>query len=323
MPRWMKRLSGLLLLSLFLSIESSPILEAEESFAEQQHQRLRAEFASVSGWLEEQSAPYSADALDALDWLMKTAFNQGWYAEVKPIVAAVEAADAVPENLQQATGKMKLLGLAAEKESEAALQMFLDHLKTIRIRQPNDTLELAYALSAQFQINGDYAAAREVYRRMIDAFFLNEQVRVICERRQAKLLLAGETAPELTAGEFQLSAQHGQYVLIDFWATNCAPCLIDLPHLKSVARRFRGDSFQIVGVSFDTDATFLDSFRKRQRIDWPTPLLENVNSEARESYRVITIPSTFVVDPEGKIVLVDGQARDVALLLEQKLNKGS
>ncbi|MBD3672262.1 MAG: TlpA family protein disulfide reductase [Planctomycetaceae bacterium] len=308
-----------LMLSLILAGGSSSILRASDSFAEQQHRQLRAQFESTSAWFQQQTTPYSADALDGLDWLLKTAFTQGWYADLKPVLSAVEEEASLTENLRKEAAKLELLGLAAEDSSEGALQGYVDHLKTIRIRQPNDTLELAYALSAQFQINGDYSAAREVYRRTIDAFFLNEQVRVICERRQAKLLLAGESAPELTAGELKLSDQRGKYVLIDFWATNCAPCLIDLPHLKSVARRFQGESFQILGVSFDTDVTFLNDFRNRQRIDWPTPLLESVNSKARENYRVVTIPSTFLVDPEGKIVLVDGQARDVALLLEQRL----
>lgn len=308
-------------LGLMLVLSSTSILTADDTFAEKQHRQLREQFGSVSDWFQEQAQPFSPDALDALDWLMKTAVEQGWYAEVKPIIEKTEGVEGLPENLQKSTTKLKLFGLAAEQDSKAAMQMFVDHLKTVRIRQPNDTLELAYALSSQFQIHGDYPAAREVYRRMIDAFFLNEQVRIICERRQAKLLLAGEPAPELTAGDLKLSEMRGKFVLVDFWATNCAPCLIDLPHLKSVARRFRGDAFQIVGISFDTDKTFLDDFRKRQRIDWPTPLLENTNSDARENYRVITIPSTFVIDPEGTIVLVDGSARDVALLLEQELGK--
>jgi|GEM_PF-1550447 thiol-disulfide isomerase/thioredoxin len=295
--------------------------EETESFSESAHQNHHDHFTRMMEWFSQQSSPYSNDALDGLEWLLETGIEQGWYAELMPLTDHPELKKGLQTALQKKVQSARILGLAAEQKPEESLGLFVDHLKTVRIRQPNDTLALAYALSAQFQINEDYTAAREVYRRTIDAFFLNEQVRTICERRRAKLLLAGGEAPALMAGDQSLSDLRGKYVLIDFWATNCAPCLIDLPHLRSVSRRYSGDKFQILGISFDTEPSIVKEFKQRHRIDWATPLLENSSPEAREQYRVITIPSTFVVDPAGRIVLVDGQARDVQLLLEQKLDK--
>jgi len=297
------------------------ITEAADSFAQRSHDQLHRRFITTMAWWKKHPQPYSHDAVDALEWLLKNAIEQGWSAELAPALDRDNLKQNIHPLLWKKVKQVKILALAANEKSEQSLQQFIDHLKTVRIRQPNDTLSLAYALSAQFQINGDYAAAREVYRRTIDAFFLNEQVRTLCERRQAKLLLAGETAPDFTAGEQSLKDLRGKYVLVDFWATNCAPCLMDLPHLREVSRRFSGDQFQILGISFDTDADFVSEFKQRYRIDWPTPLLENSSQNVRDQYRVVTIPSTFVIDPEGKIVLVDGQARDVALFLKKHLQQ--
>ncbi|MDG2391815.1 MAG: TlpA disulfide reductase family protein [Planctomycetaceae bacterium] len=292
-----------------------------ESYAESQHQNLHDQFTRTLDWFGQQSSPYSNDTLDGLEWLLDTGIEQGWYSELTLLVNQSKLEEGLQTALQKKVQSVRILGFASEQKPEESLRFFVDHLKTVRIRQPNDTLALAYALSAQFQINGDYTAAREVYRRTIDAFFLNEQVRTICERRRAKLLLAGEEAPALMAGDQALSDLRGKYVFIDFWATNCAPCIIDLPHLRSVSRRYSGDQFQILGISFDTEPSIVEEFKQRHRIDWATPLLEKSSPDARDQYRVITIPSTFVVDPAGKIVLVDGQARDVQLLLEHKLDK--
>ena len=312
-------LSFLLAWGIIFFVSTSLPAGEMKSFSEAEVHKLKEKYAQNIEWFEGQSSPFSNDALDGLEWLLDTAREQGWYSPLSQTVDREGLEESLHPALRKKLQSVRILALAAENKPEAALQHFVNLLKTVRIRQPGDTLSLAYALSAQFQINEDYSAAKEVYRRTIDAFFLNEQVRTICERRQAKLLLAGEPSPDLIAGDQKLSDLRGKYVLVDFWATNCAPCIIDVPQLRSVSRRFSGDKFQILGISFDTESSVVEEFKQRYRIDWATPLLENSSPDAREQFRVITIPSTFVIDPEGKIVLVDGQARDVALLLDKKL----
>jgi len=312
-------LSFLLAWGIMFFVSTSLPAGEMKSFSEAEVHKLKEKYSQNIEWFEGQSSPFSNDALDGLEWLLDTAREHGWYSPLTQTVDREGLEESLHPALRKKLQSVRILALAADNKPEASLQHFVDLLKTVRIRQPGDILSLTYALSAQFQINEDYSAAKEVYRRTIDAFFLNEQVRTICERRQAKLLLAGEPSPELTAGDQQLSNLRGKYVLVDFWATNCVPCIIDLPQLRSVSRRFSGEKFQILGISFDTEPSVVEEFKQRYRIDWATPLLENSSPDAREQYRVITIPSTFVVDPEGKVVLVDGQARDIALLLEKKL----
>lgn len=309
---------------LLLLIGGVPLTTADgqphfASFAELQRNHLRMEFERVKQWLLAQPKPHSADALDGLDWLLKTGFEKGWYGELSAIVEDEELNSSLSPGLQKKLGQLRILSRASQGHSEQAVADYVDHLKTIRLRSPNETLELTSALSSQLQINGDYDAAREVLRRTTDAFFLNAQVRTLLERRLAKLLLAEHPAPRLQAGDHSLAELKGRYVLLDFWATNCAPCIADLPHLKSVARRFPEDEFTILGVSLDTSTEAVEQFKQRFRFDWPTPLVEECEPAPRENYRVITIPSTFLIDPEGNIVLVDGNARDIALLLEKKL----
>lgn len=316
--RWF---SGLILL---LMVSEAPTLRAEEkissgSFAALHRDHQRTAFENIKQWFLAQPQPHSSDALDALDWLLETGFETGWYAELAPVIEEGEKIAALSEPMRKKLSRMRILSRAALGHSEQALSDYLDHLKAVRLRSPNDTLELTSALSSQLQINGDYDAAREVLRRTTDAFFLNEQVRTLLERRLAKLVMAEHPAPRLQAGSTSIADLKGRYVLLDFWATSCAPCIADLPNLKSVARRFPSEQFTIVGVSLDTSTDAVEEFKHRYRIDWATPLVEICEPAPRESYRVITIPATFLIDPEGTIVLVDGNARDVALLLEKKL----
>jgi peroxiredoxin len=312
-------ISSVLLLTIELRPAPAEETSAPVSFAVLHRNHRRMEFERVKEWFLAQPKPHSADALDALDWLLDTGFQTGWYAHLSPLV---EDEELPLSPLGKKIARMRILSRAAQGHAEQAVSDYVDHLKTIRLRSPNETLELTSALSSQLQINGDYDAAREVLRRTTDAFFLNEQVRTLLERRLAKLLLAEHPAPRLQAGDHSLADLKGRYVLLDFWATSCAPCIVDLPNLKSVARRFSQDEFTIVGVSLDASTDAVEQFKERFRFDWPTPLVENCEPAPRESYRVITIPSTFLIDPEGKVVLVDGSARDVGLLLEKKLATG-
>lgn len=312
-------------LMLLLLAGGEPLAQAQEksspaSFALLRRTHQRTEFERVKEWFLAQPKPHTADALDALDWLLETGFQTGWYADLSPLV---EDEESTPSLLQKKIARLRILSRAAQGHSEQAVADYVDHLKTIRLRSPNETLELTSALCSQLQINGDYDAAREVLRRTTDAFFLNEQVRTLLERRLAKLMLAEHPAPRLQAGDQSLEDLEGKYILLDFWATSCAPCIADLPNLKSVARRFPQDKFAILGVSLDTSTDAVEEFKQQFRFDWPTPLVEDCEPAPRENYRVITIPSTFVIDPEGKIVLVDGNARDVGLLLEKSLATGN
>jgi len=310
--------STVLLLLIASGLRPAPAEEPAPpaSFALLHQNHQRQEFNRVKEWFLAQPKPHSADALDALDWLLTIGFQNGWYADLAPVAADEELSSS---SLQKKLARMRILSRAAQGHSEQAIADYVDHLKTVRLRSPNDTLELTCALSSQLQINGDFDAAREVLRRTTDTFFLNEQVRTLLERRLAKLMLAEHPAPRLQAGTLSLAELKGKYVLLDFWATSCAPCIADLPNLKSVARRFPAEEFTVLGISLDTSAEAVEEFKERFRFDWPTPLVESCEPAPRESYRVITIPSTFLIDPEGKIVLVDGNARDVGLLLEKQL----
>jgi peroxiredoxin len=217
--------------------------------------------------------------------------------------------------------RLRVLALAA-MQNDDAFPEFRELLKRVNVRDPNQILEFAFALCAQYQINGDLDAAREVLQMTSDSYFLNMQVRTLCDRRLAKLLLVGKTAPTLSWKTIQqetasLDDLRGRYVLVDFWATNCAPCLADLPHLKQAYTRFQPHSFEIIGLSLDRSVQDLLTFRQQQNVRWPLALVSDSPDDTREKYRVVTIPSTFLIDPQGKIVLTDATARDVALMLEK------
>jgi len=111
-------------------------------------------------------------------------------------------------------------------------------------------------------------------------------------------------APDFTLKTFDgqeiiLSQLKGKVVLLDFWATWCAPCRESIPHLIHLYKNYRESGFELVGMNVDRgDAEVVR--RYIESMDIPYPIVTTPEEVVR-AYRVTGIPATFLIDKEGKI----------------------
>ncbi len=121
--------------------------------------------------------------------------------------------------------------------------------------------------------------------------------------------IIGKPAPNFTLmdkenKQVSLSDFKGMYVLLDFWATWCRPCIAEIPNLKRIKNDFGGDKFEIISVCIDrnnpsTIATW-NSIDEKFQTNWVQ--LFDANGEATaKKYNVKHFPTLLVVDPEGNI----------------------
>jgi len=124
--------------------------------------------------------------------------------------------------------------------------------------------------------------------------------------RDLPKLAVGAVAPDFTltttdGSEYTLSAQKGKVVLVDFWAHWCKPCRAENPHNVALIEKYGKDGFTIAGISVDRPAD-KDKWLKAiedDKINY-TQMLDT--KEVNKEYDVRFIPTTILIDKEGKII---------------------
>lgn len=108
-----------------------------------------------------------------------------------------------------------------------------------------------------------------------------------------------------------------QYVLVDFWASWCAPCRKEFGGIKKIYKQYKDSGLEVIGVSMDEDVSRWKEAIKTDTIPWPNVL--NHNKTAETIYGVQSIPVNFLVDSTGKIVATNLRGEDLVNRMQKIL----
>jgi peroxiredoxin len=114
------------------------------------------------------------------------------------------------------------------------------------------------------------------------------------------------TTRDTEGNTFRLSDHIGkEVILIDFWATWCAPCLAEMPHLEAMYDKYKSRGFLVVAVSMDGPESLSDvpAFAKRNQMNFPV-LLDEDSSIASIYNPRKSAPLSAIIDKTGKVTAV-------------------
>ena len=148
-----------------------------------------------------------------------------------------------------------------------------------------------------------------------------EACQAIGPKPMAAPLTAGSMAPDFEIADksgkkWSLSQLRGKPVLLNYWATWCAPCVEEMPSLENLAKRV-GDDLHIVTVSVDEEWALIDKFFPKGT---DLRVLLDTTKEVPKSFGTDKYPETFLIDSQGRLQTLLHQVKwdgaEAALCLE-------
>jgi thiol-disulfide isomerase/thioredoxin len=265
-------------------------------------------------------SPRAEDRDQGYAALFNKAIEHDWFADTEQAAQRYLASD--PEGPVRALAQIiTTMARVQAGRFDEALARYKDLLSGLG---KSDQEEFASSFSETFATAaiaaGEFATARAVFETLQERFPDSPVLRDKVTRELGRLDKVGKPAPDVPAQDLagktvRLSELRGKYVLVDFWATWCAPCIAELPVLQETYRKYHAAGLEIIAVSLDDTRSAVVDFIKVRKLPWLQIHNATAGADLVEAFSVGSIPAAYLVDPEGKIIRLDlrGPALDTTL----------
>jgi peroxiredoxin len=115
---------------------------------------------------------------------------------------------------------------------------------------------------------------------------------------------AGDPAPDfvltdMDGNKHKLSDYEGQGVFLNFWGTWCKPCEEEMPYMNNQYKEFKDQGVQVLAVNVSESKFLVNRFAAKHNLEFP--IVIDKNGEVLNAYGVDPLPTTFLINPEGKV----------------------
>jgi len=105
---------------------------------------------------------------------------------------------------------------------------------------------------------------------------------------------------DMQGGVQRLSDYKGKWVLVNFWATWCPPCLEEIPDLVEMHNARKASDFVVIGIAMSSSMDSVNAFAKQMEISYP--IVFGDEKTAAQIGKVVALPTSYLYDPTGKLV---------------------
>lgn len=311
-----------MILSLILSGLLAGLVPAQEpaatSVAEILDQHDRALIRDLSAYLRKN--PKAEDRDQAYASLFNKSIEHDWFAETEEAAQRYLKND--PDGPVKALAQIIMtMARAHAGHYDQALERYKDLMNGLgKTDQEDFATSFTDTFAGSAVTAGEFAIATQVFQILRQRFSDSPTVREKVEKELGRLEKVGKAAPpfeaqDLAGKPIRPEFLKGKYVLVDFWATWCAPCLAELPRLQDAYRKYHDAGFEILSVSLDETRPAVVDFVKVRKLPWLQVHNATAGADLVETFGVSSIPAAYLLDPAGTIVRLDlrGSALEATL----------
>jgi peroxiredoxin len=206
-----------------------------------------------------------------------------------------------------------------EKTDEVAQILLTEAMVYLQVL---DNTEKGVELVKQLKRDFPETKAGQGADQMLESLQKQEDVKKV-----QRSLVEGAKFPDfdekdVTGKPISVANYKGKVVLIDFWATWCGPCVAELPNVLKAYEKHHGKGFEIIGISLDQDQTKLTTFTKQKNMTWQQFFDgKGWGNKLAAKYGVNSIPATYLLDGDGKIIAKNLRGEDLEQAVAKALIK--
>ncbi|MFY8202378.1 MAG: peroxiredoxin family protein [Pirellula staleyi] len=222
-----------------------------------------------------------------------------------------------------------MLGNEGPDAQRKTFERFRDYLKT-RSKIEFADIQMAVLAGQNLEQLSDYSLAKEAYKTFADVFRAKKDESLVdviglLEANARRLDLPGNpfrlAALTMSGEDFNIESLRGKYVLIYFWSSTTKACEQEHPYMLSVYTKYKERGFEIVGIGLDEKKDSAQLFLKKLETPWINlwDSRKNGVSKVMETFGVSAIPTSFLLDKEGKVITIEARGLLLAKALEKLL----
>jgi len=266
--------------------------------------------------------PQSAEQFKAMQTAIRDASRQ---------LIKVTKADKISDEYRQAeidviASSVSLMTYFSEKEQSEVVTQIHEFLKG-RTELTMQDVQTGMFTAAMLELQPNKKPSRDTYQLMDELLKEDEReemqsLRINLQAAVRRLDLLGNKfdlkAMALGDKSIDIDDYAGKFVVVDFFATWCEPCLAEIPRLARHYDKYRGKGLEIIGISLDGEAGALQHFLDREKLPWPIihDNAENISERIQMKFGVSSLPTVLLLNKEGTVVSLEARGSELDRLMQ-------